>query len=155
MKDKIITIIIIIIFALILAISLVMILDKKDPIDKELISIENENTNTTNIIKEDKDNNTIENNIIDDNTVDENTTSNIIGKEEKESEEENKNSSGNNDEKAISLVKKEWGDSESSVYFNIENKNGTKYTITVRSSETTEAIAWYDVDVNTGKIISN
>lgn len=152
MKDKIKTILIIIIFSLILAVSLVMILDRKDPNDKDLIDVENEYINSTNTYNE----NTInENQIEENNTVDENTTSNVIGREEKESEEESKKSSGNNDQKAIELVKKEWGDDESSVYFNIENKNGTKYKITVRSSETTEAIAWYDVDVETEKVTSN
>lgn len=152
MKDKIKTILIIIIFSLILAVSLVMLFDRKDTEDEDLIGIENENVNSTNTYNE---NNINENQIEENNTVNENTTLNVIGREEKESEEESKNSTGNNDEKAIELVKKEWGDDQSSVYFNIENKNGTKYTITVRSSETTEAIAWYDVDVETEKITSN
>lgn len=157
MNDKIKTIIIIIIFALIFTVSLVMILDRKEPNDKDLITIENENvnnTNTTREVKEDENNITDNNNIEENNLLNENTTSDVVGREEKESEKED-DSSENKDQKAIELVKKEWGNDDNSVYFNIANKNGNKYTISVNSSETTEVIAWYDVDLETQKVTSN
>ena len=153
MKDKIKTILIIIIFSLILAVSLVMIFDRKDTEDRDLITIENENVNINSTTNTYDENVTYVNEIEATNIISENATSNVIGREEKESEEDD-DLSVNNDQKAIELVKKEWGDGESSVYYNIENKNGTKYTITVRSSETTEAIAWYDVDVEKEKVTS-
>ncbi len=152
MKNKIKNVIIVIIFSLIFTICLIMILDRKNiTIDENLIKIENENvvnnTSNSNTVKE-------ENITKNENAVSENTTSNIIGKEETNSEKE-EDSSQTKEEKAISLVKKEWGSEDDSVYFNIANKNGNKYTISVNSSETTEAIAWYDVDLDTEKVTSN
>ncbi len=157
MKNKIKNVIIVIIFSLIFTICLIMILDRKNvTIDENLIKIENENvvnntsnnkTTNSNTVKE-------ENTTKNENAVSENTTSNIIGKEETNSEKE-EDSSQTKEEKAISLVKKEWGSEDDSVYFNIANKNGNKYTISVNSSETTEAIAWYDVDLDTEKVTSN
>ena len=156
MNNKIKNVIIVIIFSLIFSISLIMILDRKDSsIDQNLVKIENENLVNNTVKNQITSNNTLkkENNI-DTNNINENTTSNVIGKEETNSEKE-EDSSQNKEEKAINLVKKEWGSDDDSVYFNIANKNGNKYTISVNSSETTEAIAWYDVDLDTEKVTSN
>ena len=56
------------------------------------------------------------------------------------------------EDKAIDLAKKEYGNS-SDVYFKIEQivSNGV-YIISVRDNETTEAYAWYNVDVNKGSV---
>ncbi len=156
MNNKIKNVIIVIIFSLIFSISLIMILDRKDSsIDQNLVKIENENVVNNTVKNQITSNNTLkEENNIDANNINENTTSNVIGKEETNSEKE-EDSSQNKEEKAINLVKKEWGSDDDSVYFNIANKNGNKYTISVNSSETTEAIAWYDVDLDTEKVTSN
>lgn len=156
MNNKIKNVIIVIIFSLIFSISLIMILDRKDSsIDQNLVKIENENVVNNTVKNQITSNNTLkEENNIDANNINENTTSNVIGKEETNSEKE-EDSSQNKEEKAINLVKKEWGSDNDSVYFNIANKNGNKYTISVNSSETTEAIAWYDVDLDTEKVTSN
>ena len=156
MNNKIKNVIIVIIFSLIFSISLIMILDRKDSsIDQNLVKIENENLVNNTVKNQITSNNTVkEENNIDANNINENTTSNVIGKEETNSEKE-EDSSQNKEEKAINLVKKEWGSDDDSVYFNIANKNGNKYTISVNSSETTEAIAWYDVDLDTEKVTSN
>lgn len=156
MNNKIKNVIIVIIFSLIFSISLIMILDRKDSsIDQNLVRIENENVVNNTVKNQITSNNTLkEENNIDANNINENTTSNVIGKEETNSEKE-EDSSQNKEEKAINLVKKEWGSDDDSVYFNIANKNGNKYTISVNSSETTEAIAWYDVDLDTEKVTSN
>ena len=156
MNNKIKNVIIVIIFSLIFSISLIMILDRKDSsIDQNLVKIENENLVNNTVKNQITSNNTLkEENNIDANNINENTTSNVIGKEETNSEKE-EDSSQNKEEKAINLVKKEWGSDDDSVYFNIANKNGNKYTISVNSSETTEAIAWYDVDLDTEKVTSN
>lgn len=156
MNNKIKNVIIVIIFSLIFSISLIMILDRKDSsIDQNLVKIENENLVNNTVKNQITSNNTVkEENNVDANNINENTTSNVIGKEETNSEKE-EDSSQNKEEKAINLVKKEWGSDDDSVYFNIANKNGNKYTISVNSSETTEAIAWYDVDLDTEKVTSN
>ena len=156
MNNKIKNVIIVIIFSLIFSISLIMILDRKDSsIDQNLVKIENENVVNNTVKNQITSNNTLkEENNIDANNINENTTSNVIGKEETNSEKE-EDSSQNKEEKAINLVKKEWGSDNDSVYFNIANKNGNKYTISVNSSETTEAIAWYDVDLDTERVTSN
>ena len=156
MNNKIKNVIIVIIFSLIFSISLIMILDRKDSsIDQNLVKIENENVVNNTVKNQITSNNTLkEENNIDANNINENTTSNVIGKEETNSEKE-EDSSQNKEEKAINLVKKEWGSDNDSVYFNIANKKGNKYTISVNSSETTEAIAWYDVDLDTEKVTSN
>lgn len=156
MNNKIKNVIIVIIFSLIFSISLIMILDRKDSsIDQNLVKIENENVVNNTVKNQITSNNTLkEENNIDANNINENTTSNVIGKEETNSEKE-EDSSQNKEEKAINLVKKEWGSDDDSVYFNIANKNGNKYTISVNSSETTEAIAWYDVDLDTERVTSN
>ena len=156
MNNKIKNVIIVIIFSLIFSISLIMILDRKDSsIDQNLVKIENENVVNNTVKNQITSNNTLkEENNIDANNINENTTSNVIGKEETNSEKE-EDSSQTKEEKAINLVKKEWGSDDDSVYFNIANKNGNKYTISVNSSETTEAIAWYDVDLDTERVTSN
>lgn len=51
-----------------------------------------------------------------------------------------------NDEKAIDLAKKEWGD-DNTVTFSIEEKKDKVYYIAVKSNATT--IKWYEVNVET------
>lgn len=70
-----------------------------------------------------------------------------VGEEENSTEKEPEMST---DEKAIDLVKKEWGQ-DNSVTFSIEKKNGTKYRVAVRDSSTT-VLAWYEVDTSTWKV---
>jgi len=83
-------------------------------------------------------------------SLEEPTTNNkeeYIGEEETTSSQEPAKSK---DEKAIDLAKKEWGN-DNSVTFNIEQKNGSKYYVVVRS-ETKNALQWYEVDTETWKI---
>lgn len=56
-------------------------------------------------------------------------------------------------EKAIDIVKKDWGKDES-VYFAEDGKttNG-EYIIAVRDKNTTRALAWYTVNISTGVFI--
>lgn len=70
-----------------------------------------------------------------------------IGEEEKNSME---NTTQSDDEKAIDLVKKEYG-TDKDVSFNIEKKNGSKYRIAVRDKSTT-VLAWYEVDTETWEV---
>ena len=69
-----------------------------------------------------------------------------VGEEENNSQKE---TSQSNDEKAIDLVKKEWGNDDS-VTFSIEQKNGTKYYVAVKSEN--EPTVWYEVDTETWKV---
>lgn len=70
-----------------------------------------------------------------------------VGKEESNSQEE---TTENKDNKAIQLVKKEWGE-DKTVTFSIEKKNGTKYRVAVRDNSTT-VLAWYEVDIETWEV---
>jgi hypothetical protein len=71
-----------------------------------------------------------------------------IGEEEKTEEETEEAGMSDKEieEKAIQLVKDEWG-TESKVYFKLENKNENKYYISVRDESTSNANAWYVVDI--------
>ena len=70
-----------------------------------------------------------------------------VGEEENNSPKETTQS---NDEKAIDLVKKEWGNDDT-VTFSIEKKDGAKYRIAVRNSSTT-VLQWYEVDIETWQV---
>ena len=78
-----------------------------------------------------------------------NTESNYVGEEEKESQEqvkeEQKESKQTDDEKAIELAKKEWGD-DGSVSFSIEEKKDKKIYVAVKQDAT--VIQWYEVDTS-------
>ena len=85
-----------------------------------------------------------------DNTVDtEESQDDYVGEEEKESQEqvkeEQKESKQTDDEKAIELAKKEWGDDDS-VSFSIEEKKDTKIYVAVKSDAT--VIQWYEVNTS-------
>ena len=89
------------------------------------------------------------NNVVKENTISEDNT-------EKENIEENKetptvsseNIAMSREEKAIELVKKEWGGTEG-VYFSNESmdQNG-KYIVSVRDQKTTNLLAFFTVDVD-------
>lgn len=117
---------------------------------------ENKVTNTstsTNTQKENKvtnttanKNNTVNNttNTVVDNSIG-NTTTNEISTETFEDNPQTE------EQKAISIVKKDWGANDVSVKIAVEgiNENGA-YRVTVRDSSTTELKASYKVDVKTG-----
>lgn len=74
-----------------------------------------------------------------------------IGEEEQETEKEDvTNQTQSNDEKAIELAKKEWGE-DNTVTFSIEDKKETKYYIAVKQDAI--VINWYEVDIENWKII--
>ena len=81
--------------------------------------------------------------------VNTNTESNYVGEEEKESQEqvkeEQKESKQTDDEKAIELAKKEWGD-DGSVSFSIEEKKDKKIYVAVKQDAT--VIQWYEVNTS-------
>lgn len=73
--------------------------------------------------------------------------SQVEGEEEKNSKE-NQSSEENNDEKALRLVKEEWGE-DSTVYYTIDNQSDDTYSISVRSKETTATLAEYEANIST------
>ena len=60
------------------------------------------------------------------------------------------------DDKAVSLVKKKWGEKDSSVYYYIEEQiSDDEYIISVRDQDTTQELASYQVNIETGKVSKN
>ena len=51
----------------------------------------------------------------------------------------------------IELVKNEYG-TDQGVTFNIANKEGTIYHVSVNDAETTAVLTWYTVDVSTNTV---
>lgn len=124
----------------------------------------NTNINNTNGNMALVENNTVENNIIENNIVEDNTAKNEANNEIKNKTkvtEENKNKvSSNNDseiesdsdeEKALAIVKKDWGSTDG-VYFKVQaiDANGN-YVISVNNADTTQVMEWYTVNPKTGE----
>ena len=82
------------------------------------------------------------------NIIQEEETEEYVGEEEQETQKE-ETTPQNKDEKAIDLVKKEWGEDDT-VTFNIEEKNGSKYYVAVKKDAT--VISWYEVDTENWEI---
>ena len=123
---------------------------KEEPVDANVTdtNLVDENTGLDNIINE----------------LFENVEKNMLNEQSKQNEEENLENEEENDktpivttetvtsreEKAIELVKKEWGGTEG-VYFSNESIDQSgRYIVSVRNSRTTNLLAFYIVDVNTG-----
>ena len=82
------------------------------------------------------------------NIIKEEETEEYVGEEEQETQKE-ETTTQNKDEKAIDLVKKEWGEDDT-VTFNVEEKNGSKYYVAVKKDAT--VISWYEVDTENWEI---
>lgn len=78
-----------------------------------------------------------------------NNNEEYVGEEEKESQEE-ATTELSNDEKALQLAKKEWGEDDNTVTYSIEEKKDNIYYIAVKSNATT--ISWYQVNTETWEI---
>lgn len=116
----------------------------------------NNNTVENNIIEN---NTATENNIVEDNTA-KNEDNNEIKNETKVTEENKNKVSSNNDseiesdsdeEKALAIVKKDWGSTDG-VYFKVQaiDANGN-YVISVNNADTTQVMEWYTVNPKTGE----
>ena len=81
------------------------------------------------------------------NATEEEINSDYVGSEEQQTV----NTEQTEEEKVIELVKNDYG-TDQGVDFNIENKEGTIYHISVRDINTTAALAWYDVDTATNAV---
>lgn len=110
-------------------------------------NIVNNETKEENIVEEKQ--NEVEENTITENKIEENITKNEV-KEQVQGEEETKDDEAENaqsaSQKALELVKEEWGEDDT-VYYTIDNESGSIFNISVRSKETTAAVAEYEVNV--------
>lgn len=110
----------------------------------------NLNTATENVVNE-TENNTTENkqevNEVE-NKLNENTESNTQTTDKTEVMQE---SGASNEEKAINIVKKDWGTTDGIYFVTMGIDASGKYIVTVNDSNTTGTLAWYSVDVTTGK----
>jgi len=149
-------IILLVIVAAVLTIELYHIRNNKEnvPASNENNVVENQINN--NITNEAVQNNIIENNInqtqeneVVQNTVVESVTSTEnnqqVSKEEIDNESIKKEE--DNKQKAINIVKENWGEDEK-VYFSFDSiDNNGKYIVSVRDRASTEALYWYTVDI--------
>lgn len=78
------------------------------------------------------------------NATEEEINSDYVGEEEQGTT----NSEQTEEEKVIELVKNEYG-TEQGVTFNIANKEGNIYHVSVNDNTTTAVLAWYNVDILT------
>lgn len=81
------------------------------------------------------------------NSISDTEANNVEGTENKEQEKPSTsdNANNSNEEKAIELVKKEWGE-DSSVYFDLAGVTSDgKYRVSVNKD--TKVLAWYIVDI--------
>ena len=154
-KKRIIAICIAVILLIITTKLIVKLINIKNNKEREVANT-NENSIQSNIVE----NNTIENNMIENDEENEITDNTVIEKEKEPSE--NNTSIGeeeitkteiekeeNNQEKAMELVKRDWGE-DNSVYFSFEGIENGKYIISVREESTTRTINTYAVNVEAG-----
>lgn len=124
---------------------------KKEPVDANVnANLADENTGLDNIINDLFEN--VQANEQTENVVDENITNNQ--KEEKQEDKTNEvisestESVTTREEKAVELVKKEWGSTDG-VYFSNESVDSQgRYIVSVRDKKTTASLAFYLVDVD-------
>lgn len=144
-KTKVIvTILIIIVIILTIYVGILIYnLNNTNELEENNLIKEEQNITTENIVNQ---NEIKEENIVENNSIEEQNTSteqnaivdnsnNIIGKEESDSQTSNQGLS--NDEKAIQLAKNKYGNVDNTVKFNIANKNGNEYYISVNNVTTT------------------
>ncbi len=121
------------------------------------LPIENINSNNQVIQNEAEQENTIqdeENKIVEEPTKIEKKLTDTEQKKVVQGEEEtssNKENTEDTQEKAIELVKKEWGE-DSTVYYTVDNHQNNIYIISVRSKSTTETVAEYEVDTKNKQV---
>lgn len=124
---------------------------KKEPADANVLSpnLVDENTGLDNYINDLFSNvvgNEIQDNTVQNDTTNETATSN--DNIQKESTETPSGSVTSREERAIELVKQEWGDEDGVYFVNESIDSQGRYIVSVRDSATTSSIAYYKVDVD-------
>lgn len=56
------------------------------------------------------------------------------------------------DQKVIEMAKKKWGENDNNVSFNIVNREGHIFKVSVNNKSTTAVLAWYTVNLSTGEV---
>lgn len=152
-RNRIIVLIFIIILILITAFLIFKLFDiKKNKNNIEPTSVNNviENEIENNVIDEENNQNNVEDNNTINTAIDTNNENNnqVVDKDEVDKETIKKEE--DNKEKAVNIVKDNWGEDET-VYFSFDSINSEgKYLVCVRDKSTTQALYWYTVDVETG-----
>lgn len=133
--------IIIFLLAIFLGYKLVNLKENENSIETNSKSVEQNNTveNVNNNLQKEN----VTNNIMQNNAVE-----NIIDSEAIDNQTIQTNLS--NEEKAINIVENNWG-KDDTVSFVLDNINSSgDYVICVRDKQTTKALYWYIVNINTG-----
>lgn len=81
------------------------------------------------------------------NATEEEINSDYVGTEEQQTV----NTEQTEEEKVIELVKNEYG-TDQGVTFNIANKEGNIYHVSVNDAETTAVLTWYTIDISTNTV---
>lgn len=144
-KEKILILLIVITIAIISSLLIYMIVNKNNKIAETLNynTMENENEIDNKVI-------------IEENNVEvEKANSTEINEQQASSEEitkEEVETIKTNDEKAIEIAKKHWGEDSKVVFVNDGTSKSTgRYIVAVRDAATRNAICYYHIDVNTGE----
>ncbi len=136
------------------------IVNKNENVNETQNSINETNQNmkievneTENNVVNETQNNTTENEVVNkqvENDIEKNnnTTQNVVTNE---TTEVLQNDGASNEEKAINIVKSDWGTTENVYFVTMGIDASGKYIVTVNDSSTTATLAWYLVDVVTGK----
>lgn len=82
--------------------------------------------------------------------VEKESNNEVVGREEQES---NHTQEQTDEEKVIEIAKNKWGANDNSVYYVIEIREDDIYRVAVRSNITTEAKAWYSINIKTGEVV--
>lgn len=155
-------IVLVIIIITVVAIFGYNVLNKNEEVNKTQSSINEINPSTKIEINETEENivNEIQNNVIEnevenkqienkiENKIENDIAQNVVTNE---TTEVMQNNGASNEEKAINIVKSDWGTTENVYFVTMGIDASGKYIVTVNDSSTTATLAWYLVDVITGK----
>lgn len=153
-KQKILTIGLIITIILLIAVIFYAVYEPKN--NKEIIDNVNnvnetmENTQINNTNTNTSTTNTITNQVVENETIEnKKDEEKYVGEEEKNTDQE-ATEQINKDEKSIKLAKQKWGENDTSVTYNIEQKENNLYYISV--TRDANVLAWYEVNTDTWEI---
>lgn len=168
-KGKMIIILVLIVILIIVTINLtkklISIMNSREP-DNIMVRIDNtienhlennvQENNTVNKIEENTIGNTVENDVSNENNNTATQNVNAVNNDnnnstvrEQEVDKETIEEEENSQEKAINIVKDDWGE-DSTAYFSYEGKDNGKHTVYVRDNETTRVLRIYTIDTSNG-----
>lgn len=141
-------VIILLVLALIIMGAIIVLNKPEEKNNNNDIKQSNEVKDAVNWIKNEVTNNTTENEVpISANTiedVEESKTDNALNQAQQQEK--------SNEEKAIEMVKNDWGKDDNVTFKIDEQIDDAKYTVSVIDKNTTQVIMWYEVDVKNNTI---